>query len=65
MNDHKKTREKKIAELVAEGKTNVEIGEIVCLSAQAVANDLTNIFAEKGVRNRMELARQVWEGKKK
>jgi len=50
MKDYKKNREQKIVDLVAEGKSNVEIGKEVCLSASAVANELSNIFAEKGVK---------------
>lgn len=65
MKDYKKNREQKIVDLVAEGKSNAEIGKEVCLSASAVANELSNIFAEKGVKNRMGLAMQIWNGKKK
>jgi len=65
MKDYKKNREQKIVDLVAEGKSNAEIGMEVCLSASAVANELSNIFAEKGVKNRMGLAKQVWNEKKK
>jgi len=35
------------------------------LSASAVANELSNIFAEKGVKNRMGLAIKIIEEKKK
>ncbi len=64
MKNYKKTREQKITELVAEGKNNAEIGKEVCLSPQAVANELTNIYAEHDVRNRMGLARKIWEKEK-
>jgi DNA-binding CsgD family transcriptional regulator len=49
-------REREIAELVAEGRTNREIGGEVFLSEKTVEGHLTRIFAKLGVTSRTELA---------
>jgi DNA-binding CsgD family transcriptional regulator len=52
-------REREIAELVAEGRTNREIGAEVFLSEKTVEGHLTRIFAKLGVTSRAEVAEVV------
>ncbi len=52
-------REREIAELVAEGRTNREIGEQVFLSEKTVEGHLTRIFAKLGVTSRVEVAEAI------
>jgi DNA-binding CsgD family transcriptional regulator len=52
-------REREIAERVAEGRTNREIGEQLFLSEKTVEGHLTRIFAKLGVTSRVEVAEAV------
>ena len=52
-------REREIAELVAEGRTNREIGGDLFLSEKTVEGHLTRIFAKLGVTSRVEVAEVV------
>ena len=52
-------REREIAELVAEGRTNREIGGELYLSEKTVEGHLTRIFGKLGVGSRVELAEAV------
>ena len=52
-------REREIAELVAEGRTNREIGGELFLSEKTVEGHLTRIFAKLGVTSRVEVAEAV------
>jgi DNA-binding NarL/FixJ family response regulator len=52
-------REREIAELVAQGRTNREIAEQLVLSARTIDAHLRNVYAKLGVRSRVELARTV------
>jgi DNA-binding NarL/FixJ family response regulator len=52
-------REREIAELVAEGRTNREIGGDLFLSEKTVEGHLTRIFAKLGVTSRAEVAEVV------
>ena len=52
-------RERQIAELVAEGRTNREIGAEVFLSEKTIEGHLTRIFAKLGVTSRVEVAEAV------
>ena len=52
-------REREIAELVAEGRTNREIGEQVFLSEKTIEGHLTRIFAKLGVTSRVEVAKTI------
>ncbi|MBA3653266.1 MAG: LuxR family transcriptional regulator [Actinobacteria bacterium] len=48
--------EQKVADLVAEGLTNVQVGERLFISRHTVDTHLRHIFAKLGVANRAELA---------
>ena len=52
-------REREIALLVADGRTNREVAEQLVLSAKTIEAHLRNIYAKLGVRSRVELARRV------
>ena len=52
-------REREIAELVSQGKTNREIGEILFLSPKTIENHLSRIFSKLQVSSRTEVAQQV------
>lgn len=52
-------RELDIASLVAVGKTNIEIGLVLSISARTVQKHLENIFRKLGVETRMALAMRV------
>jgi DNA-binding NarL/FixJ family response regulator len=52
-------REREIAELVAEGRTNREIGSELFLSEKTVEGHLTRIFGKLGVTSRVEVAEAV------
>ena len=49
--------EERVAALVAEGKTNREVGAALFLSDRTVEGHLSRIFGKLGVRSRTELAR--------
>jgi DNA-binding CsgD family transcriptional regulator len=51
--------ERRIAELVAEGKTNKEVASILVLADRTVESALTRIYRKIGVRSRTELARRL------
>ncbi|MFF3072393.1 response regulator [Kitasatospora sp. NPDC057936] len=55
------TREREIAELVADGATNAEIGAGLFISPGTVKNHLANIQRKLGARNRVGIAAWVWE----
>jgi DNA-binding CsgD family transcriptional regulator len=50
--------ELRVAELVAEGRTNREIASALFLGERTVASHLTHVYAKLGIRSRTELARQ-------
>ncbi len=50
-------REREIALLVAEGKTNREIAAVLFVSEHTVRNQLVNVFTKLGISRRTELAR--------
>jgi DNA-binding CsgD family transcriptional regulator len=51
--------ERRVAALVAEGRTNREVAAALYLGERTVASHLTHIYAKLGVRSRTELARQL------
>jgi DNA-binding CsgD family transcriptional regulator len=51
--------EQRIAELVAEGKTNKEVAAILVLADRTVESALTRIYRKLQVRSRTELARKL------
>jgi DNA-binding CsgD family transcriptional regulator len=48
--------EERVAALVAEGKTNREVGAALFLSERTVEGHLSRIFGKLGIRHRAELA---------
>jgi DNA-binding NarL/FixJ family response regulator len=52
-------REREIAELVAEGLTNREIGSQVFLSEKTVETHLTHVFQKLGLRSRAQVAAAI------
>jgi DNA-binding NarL/FixJ family response regulator len=53
--------ERRVAELVAQGRTNKEAAAELVVSVRAVESNLSRIYAKLGVRSRTELAR-VYNG---
>jgi DNA-binding CsgD family transcriptional regulator len=51
--------ERRVAVLVAEGRTNREIASSLFLGERTVASHLTHIYSKLGIRSRTELARQL------
>lgn len=51
--------ERRVAALVAEGRTNREVAAALFLTERTVASHLSHIYAKLGVRSRTELARQL------
>ena len=49
--------ERRVADLVAEGRTNREVAAALFLGERTVASHLTHIYAKLGVRSRTELTR--------
>ena len=48
-------RELEIIELVAQGLTNLEIGERLMISKRTVDNHVSNVFTKTGSKNRVAL----------
>ncbi len=55
-------REREVADLVAEGRTNREIAAALFLSEKTVERHLSRTFEKLGLRSRVELAARVREG---
>jgi DNA-binding CsgD family transcriptional regulator len=51
--------ERRVAALVAQGRTNREVAAALFLGERTVAGHLTHIYAKLGVRSRTELARRL------
>ena len=49
-------RERQIADLVAEGRTNKQVAAALFLSEKTIEHNLSRIYAKLGVRSRVELA---------
>jgi DNA-binding CsgD family transcriptional regulator len=52
-------RQREIAELVAAGRTNREIGEALFISEHTVRNQLVDVFAKLAISRRSEIARLI------
>lgn len=50
-------REKQVLRLIAEGKSNKEIAELLCLSAKTVAAHRANIMSKLEIHSRAELVK--------
>ena len=53
--------ERRVADLVASGRTNAEVAATLFLAERTVASHLTHVYAKLGVRSRTELARKLTE----
>jgi len=51
--------ERRVAALVAAGRTNREVAAQLFLGERTVAGHLTRVYAKLGVRSRTELARRL------
>jgi DNA-binding CsgD family transcriptional regulator len=51
--------ERRVAELVAEGRTNKEVAAVLYVAPRTVEGTLSRIYAKLGVRSRTELARRM------
>ena len=58
---HLTSRERDVALLVAEGFTNNQIAERLCISLSTVKSHIQNIFAKAGIANRTALVAQLHE----
>ena len=56
-------REREVAELVAEGLTNAQIGRRLHISPATVGRHLSNIYERLGIHSRAALARVVLTGR--
>jgi DNA-binding NarL/FixJ family response regulator len=48
--------ERRVAELVAEGRTNKDVAAALFVTVRTVESNLTRVYAKLGVRSRTELA---------
>lgn len=53
--------ERRVAELVAEGKTNREVADTMFLSVKTVEANLSRVFDKLGARSRREVASRLAE----
>ena len=51
--------ERRVAELVAQGRTNAEVAATLFLAERTIASHLTHVYAKLGIRSRTELARKL------
>ena len=51
--------ERRVADLVVQGRTNAEVATALFLAERTVASHLTHVYAKLGVRSRTELARKL------
>lgn len=56
-NDNLSVREMEILELIAKGKSNKQIAEILCISTETVKSHVKNIFRKLEVKNRVDAVR--------
>jgi DNA-binding NarL/FixJ family response regulator len=50
--------DERVADLVAEGRSNKEVADALFVSVRTVEANLTRIYAKLGIRSRTELARR-------
>lgn len=55
--------EERVAQLVAEGRTNREVAETLFMSVKTVEANLSRIYGKLGVRSRTELAARIGAGR--
>ena len=51
--------ERRVAELVADGRTNKEVAAELVVTVRTIESTLTKVYAKLGVRSRTELARSL------
>jgi DNA-binding CsgD family transcriptional regulator len=51
--------ERRVAELVGEGKTNAEVAALLFMSVHTVRSNLRRIYGKLGIRSRSELGHQL------
>ena len=56
--------ELRVAELVAEGRTNKEVAAVLYVAPRTIEGTLSRVYAKLGVRSRTELARRLDAGQK-
>ncbi len=61
INEHLTSRQVEILKLIAKGKTNNEIADILGMSAATVRTHLTMIFKRLGVKNRTEASHAAYK----
>jgi DNA-binding NarL/FixJ family response regulator len=54
--------EQRIAQLVAEGRSNKEVAAAMFVTPKTVETNLSRIYAKLGIHSRTELARRIAEG---
>jgi DNA-binding NarL/FixJ family response regulator len=52
-------RELAVARLVAQGLTNLDVGEMLGISEQTAKNHLWSVYRKLGVENRVQLVRRI------
>jgi DNA-binding NarL/FixJ family response regulator len=57
--DDLSNREREVAQLVAEGRSNKQVAAALFLSEGTVENTLTRVYAKLGVRSRTQLTRAL------
>lgn len=57
--------ERRVAELVAEGRSNRDIAAALFVTERTVASHLSHVYAKLGIRSRTELARFLAQGESK
>ena len=57
--------ERRVAELVTEGRSNRDVAATLFVSVRAVEANLTRIYAKLGVRSRAELTQRLRAGKQR
>ena len=54
--------ERRVAELVAEGRSNKEVASVLFVTVRTVEANLSKVYAKLGIRSRTELARRLAAG---